>query len=53
MFLATGQEDGVEEGEGGGAAGGVVKTQAGVPFCPALHVSSSSTHNSTTQRDKR
>lgn len=32
MFLAAGQEDGVKEKEGGGS-GGVVKTQAGVPFC--------------------
>lgn len=32
MFLAAGQEDGVKEREGGGS-GGVVKTQAGVPFC--------------------
>lgn len=51
-FVAAGQEDGVKERE----RGGLQKPRQGCHSAgqsPALHMSSSSTHNSTTQRDKR
>lgn len=69
VFLAAGQEDGVKErgdgvggdcenpGRGGGLGGvGLWKPRQGCHSAgqsPALHMSSSSTHNSTTQWDKR